>query len=48
MPMGHHGAIFQLNRGRGQILKSELEAAGAQVTRPEDETTGAKHTRDQE
>jgi hypothetical protein len=36
---GFHGAIFQLNKGQGEILKSELEAAGAQITRPEDETT---------
>ena len=43
-----HGAIFQLNKGRGQIVESELEAAGAQVTRPDDETTHAKHTGDQE
>lgn len=41
-----HGAIFQLNKGLGQILKSELEAAGAQVARPEDETTSAQHTGD--
>ena len=43
-----HGAIFQLNKGRGEVLKSELEAAGAQVTRPEDETTGAKQKGEQE
>ena len=42
-----HGAIFQLNKGQGQVVESELEAAGAQVTRPQDETTGAKHTGDQ-
>jgi|SRR5690242_7753789 hypothetical protein len=34
---GFHGAIFQLNKGQGQVLKSELQAAGAHVT--EDETT---------
>jgi hypothetical protein len=34
-----HGVIFQLNRGKGQILKSELEAEGAHVGWPEDETT---------
>jgi hypothetical protein len=34
-----HGAIFQLNKGQGQVLKSELEAEGAHVTRPEYETT---------
>ena len=32
-----HGAIFQLNIGRGQVLKSALEAEGAHVTRPEHE-----------
>jgi hypothetical protein len=36
---GFHGAIFQLNKGQGEILKSELESAGAHITRPEDETT---------
>jgi hypothetical protein len=36
---GFHGAIFQLNKGQGEILKSELEAAGAHITRPQDETT---------
>jgi hypothetical protein len=36
---GFHGAILQLNKGQGEVLKSELEAAGAQITRPEDETT---------
>jgi hypothetical protein len=34
-----HGAIFQLNKGQGQVLKSELVAERAHVTRPEDETT---------
>jgi len=36
---GFHGAIFQLNNGQGEVLKSELEAAGAHITRPEDEKT---------
>ena len=36
---GLHGAIFQLNKGQGEVLKSELEAKGAHVTPPEDETT---------
>src|SRR5690349_15157981 len=36
---GFHGAIFQLNKGQGEMLKSKLEAAGAHITRPEDETT---------
>ena len=39
---GFHGAIFQLNKGQGEVLKSELEAAGAHITRPEDETTKGK------
>jgi hypothetical protein len=34
-----HGAIFQLKKGQAQVLKSELEAAGAHVTGPEIETT---------
>jgi hypothetical protein len=29
---GFHGAIFQVNKGEAQGLKSELEAGGAQVT----------------
>jgi hypothetical protein len=28
---GFHGAIFQLNKGEAQMLKSELQAGGAQV-----------------
>jgi hypothetical protein len=36
---GFHGAIFQLNKGQGEVLKSELEAAGAHINRLEDETT---------
>jgi hypothetical protein len=36
---GLHGAIFQLNKGQGEILKSELDAAGAHITGPEDATT---------
>jgi hypothetical protein len=31
---GFHGAIFQLNKGQGEILKRELEATGAHITRP--------------
>lgn len=34
-----HGAIFQLNKGQGEVLQSGLEAEGAHITRPEDETT---------
>lgn len=29
---GFHGAIFQLGKGQGQILRNELVARGAQVT----------------
>jgi hypothetical protein len=35
---GLHGAIFQLNKGKGQVLRSEVEAAGAHITRVEDGT----------
>ena len=28
---GFHGAIFQLNKGEAQVLKSELQAGGARV-----------------
>jgi hypothetical protein len=31
---GFHGAIFQLNKGQGQVLGSELEAKGVHVTLP--------------
>ena len=33
---GFHGAIFQLNKGKGQVLRSELEAAGAPIARVDD------------
>jgi hypothetical protein len=36
---GFHGAIFQLNKGQGQVLRSQLEAKGAHLMRPEDENT---------
>jgi hypothetical protein len=35
---GLHGVIFQLNKGKGQVLRSEVEAAGAHITRVEDGT----------
>jgi len=38
---GFHGAIFQLNKGQGQLLTSELEDNRAHVTRLEQETTQA-------
>jgi hypothetical protein len=31
---GFHGAIFQLNKGQGQVLGSELEAKGVRVSLP--------------
>jgi hypothetical protein len=33
---GFHGAIFQLNKGQGEMLKNELVADGAHLTHPED------------
>jgi hypothetical protein len=36
---GFHGAIFQLDKGQGQVLRSELQAEGAQIPRLGDETT---------
>jgi hypothetical protein len=35
---GLHGAIFQLRKGEEEVLRSELETAGAHITRLEDET----------
>ena len=37
---GLHGAIFQLNKGLGQVLKTELEGRGVHVARAEGETNG--------
>ncbi|MFL6449968.1 MAG: hypothetical protein ACJ746_20140 [Bryobacteraceae bacterium] len=36
---GLHGAIFQLNKGQGPVLKSQLEAGGAQIAPVKDATT---------
>jgi hypothetical protein len=36
---GFHGAIFQLDKGQGQVLRGELEAEGAQIPRLRNETT---------
>jgi hypothetical protein len=36
---GFHGAVFQFNKGQGQILKDELVAAGAHVTNLENQPT---------
>jgi hypothetical protein len=33
-----HGAIFQVNKRKGQVFRSEVEAAGAHITRVEDGT----------
>ena len=34
---GLHGAIFQLKKGEAEILKNELQAAGAAITQPEEQ-----------
>jgi hypothetical protein len=34
-----HGAIFQLTKGQGQVLKSQLEAEGVHAPQAGDETT---------
>jgi len=36
---GAHGAIFQLNKGQGEILKNELISRGAHVSHRESEST---------
>jgi len=36
---GFHGAVFQLNKGQGQVLKDELVAEGAHVTNLENQPT---------
>lgn len=41
-----HGAIFQLNKGKGQVLRSELDAAGAHITAIKDGTVKGKHPGD--
>ena len=33
-----HGVIFQLNKGKGQVLRNELEAAGATLAASNNET----------
>ena len=37
---GFHGAIFQLDKGQGQVLKDELVSEGAHVTAPEAKNAG--------
>ena len=37
--MGLHGAIFQLNKGQGEILRNELVTGGARVSPTGDEAT---------
>ena len=46
---GLHGAIFQLSKGEGQVLSSELGAAGAHIARVEDGAAngGAKETKNE-
>jgi hypothetical protein len=36
---GLHGAIFQLNKGQGQVFRDKLHAEGAHVALPEDQAT---------
>jgi len=36
---GFHGAIFQLNKGKGELLKNQLLASGAHFAKPEEQTT---------
>jgi len=36
---GVHGAVFQLNKGQGEVLRNELLARGAHVSRSADEPT---------
>jgi hypothetical protein len=35
---GFHGAIFQLNKGQGQVIRTELVTEGAHVTNLEDQS----------
>jgi hypothetical protein len=46
---GFHGAIFQLNKGQGEVLKNELVSAGAHVDNPEDPATkkGTEETKNE-
>ena len=39
---GFHGAILQLGKGQGQVLKNKLEAGGAHVTRNGGDQSEAK------
>jgi len=39
---GLHGAIFQLNKGQGQVFRSQLAAAGVHVNAPSGEPSGGK------
>jgi hypothetical protein len=36
---GFHGAIFQLDKGQGQIFKKDLVANGAHISSPDDRAT---------
>lgn len=36
---GLHGALFQLNKGQGQVVRDKLQAEGAHVTLSEDQST---------
>ncbi len=41
---GFHGAILQLDKGQGQVLKSELDGQGVHVAEVESETNKSKHS----
>jgi hypothetical protein len=45
---GFHGVIFQLNKGEAQVLKSKLEAGGAQVTEVENQAKGQNNEENHE
>lgn len=45
---GLHGAIFQLDKGQGQVLKNELVAKGAHVALAENQTVKTKDSGGQE
>lgn len=44
---GFHGAIFQLNKGQAQVLRSELEAAGAHITEGETAESSTQETKNE-
>jgi hypothetical protein len=40
---GLHGAIFQLDKGQGQVLQNELAAAGTQMTHVDGQTENSEN-----